>query len=432
MRHILRRIIWCACVLYMVPSGAQAQYMYLDVDGDGVNTSADVLNAQGATLVTVYLNTNHDKDGSLKTCNSHTAACGASTTTQALGMFSYTISLVAVGGTVQWGTFTPANAAYAANGTDPSDYTSIEVNRLRPAGTFTPPGLSILGSIPVTILSGTPRIDIAHSSITANPFGFGTGFGTSCDGFNLPHTYALGDPANPCGSGGDWFDADGVASSGQAPRMAVEGGTLYMGGVLLKAPYDMTFVDRRLTINGYQLPQHPRAIPTLTTMDSAKYDLVVAAMALKDRLLGKGLSTTDALPQVRAFVISSPLVRGAEIKGSDVEIQFGSGGLVRIPVVPAPAFVSSVDAKVSITEGQTARLKILRDVLERGGVVFLLGGGREYVVGWNKAQEITEAIARMTKGEALTTEQEQLLPTFVREQLLSPAVLDSGAVGGAR
>jgi len=209
-----------AIVLVACGPEARAQYMFLDANGDGVSTSSDRLNSTGATVLTIYLNTNHDRDGSPQSCNSHTAACGATTTTQALNMFSYTISLVAVGGTVQWGTFTPANAAYAPLGTDPSDNTSIEVNRLRPAGTFTPPGLSILGSIPVTILSGTPRIDIAHGPTTANPFGSGTGFGTMCDGFNSPHTYVLGDPANRCGSGGDWFDTDGLSEPAGIQNMA--------------------------------------------------------------------------------------------------------------------------------------------------------------------------------------------------------------------
>src|SRR4029077_6973660 len=117
-------------------------------------------------------------DGSSQSCNSHTVACGASATSQPLDMFGYTISLEAVGGTVQWGTFTAADGAYTSTGSDFSDTQSVEVNRSRPVSTFTSPGLVVLGSIPVTIVSGAPLIQIAHGATTANPNGFGTAFGT--------------------------------------------------------------------------------------------------------------------------------------------------------------------------------------------------------------------------------------------------------------
>ncbi|HEX7077375.1 MAG TPA: hypothetical protein VF363_03025, partial [Candidatus Eisenbacteria bacterium] len=40
---------------------SHAQYMYLDTNGDGVNTTADVMNANGvATNVSVYLHTDQN------------------------------------------------------------------------------------------------------------------------------------------------------------------------------------------------------------------------------------------------------------------------------------------------------------------------------------------------------------------------------------
>jgi hypothetical protein len=227
----------CMLALAAFTPPAFAQYMYLDTDGDSLNTSADRLNADGPTVLTIYLNTNHDRDGSPQTCNSHTASCGASTTGQALDMFSYTISLVAVGGTVQWGTFTPADAAYTPLGQNVSDSVSVEINRSRPVSTFTAPGLSALGSITVTITSGLPHIDVAHGATTADPFGFGTGFGTECSGFNYPNTYVLGDPADLCGSGGDWTDADGVAGPPPPPNLSAPANASASSGraVLLSA-----------------------------------------------------------------------------------------------------------------------------------------------------------------------------------------------------
>jgi hypothetical protein len=55
-------------LLFFVAAPASAQYMFLDTNGDGAHTSADVLVA-GANTVNVYLDTNHNKDGSVATCD---------------------------------------------------------------------------------------------------------------------------------------------------------------------------------------------------------------------------------------------------------------------------------------------------------------------------------------------------------------------------
>ena len=64
--------------------------------------------------------------------------------------------------------------------------------------------------LPVTIASGSPRVDVEVGAGALNPYGFGTGFGTSCDAFFFGNTYVIGDPADPCGNtngiAGDWFD----------------------------------------------------------------------------------------------------------------------------------------------------------------------------------------------------------------------------------
>src|SRR5437899_763524 len=129
-------------------------------------------------------------------------------------MFSYTIALKAVGGTVTWGTFTAADAAYTDTSPQIQSNTEVEINKSRPTGTFTPPGVVTLGTIPVTVVADSPAIQVQIGASTINPFGFGTAFGTECDGFFFPNTYVIGDPTDPCGATtgipGDWFDWDGA------------------------------------------------------------------------------------------------------------------------------------------------------------------------------------------------------------------------------
>src|SRR4051812_33965336 len=59
-------------VALLAPASARGQYLFLDTDGDGVHTDADVVSPSGTTHLDVWLDTCHDRDGSLQSCNSHT------------------------------------------------------------------------------------------------------------------------------------------------------------------------------------------------------------------------------------------------------------------------------------------------------------------------------------------------------------------------
>src|SRR6185295_5667162 len=114
------------------------------------------------------------------------------------------------------GAFSASDAAYTDSSPQISSSTEVEVNQFRPTGTFTAPGLATLGTIPVTPLTGAPAIQLQIGPGALNPFGFGTGFATTCDGFFFPNFYVAGDPLDPCGAtngiAGDWFDWDGAGT----------------------------------------------------------------------------------------------------------------------------------------------------------------------------------------------------------------------------
>src|SRR2546425_2570307 len=206
----------CVLALAALTGPASAQYMYLDANGDGISSSADRLNAVGPAVLTIYLNTNHDRDGSQQSCNSHSSAtCGAVASGTPLTLASYQVYLSAMNGTVSWGTFAPNTSAFTALQPQVQDSHDVQFTFARPPGTSSPPGLISLGTIPVTIVSGSPSVVIARFPNTPlDPTSFGTSFGTSCTSPTLGNTYVLGDSADPCGvtAGlpGDWFDTDGA------------------------------------------------------------------------------------------------------------------------------------------------------------------------------------------------------------------------------
>jgi hypothetical protein len=90
LKRLLTTLLFVGAVLG-VTSGANAQYLRITTDNPTDNLR---LRATGTTILTLTVNTNHDKNGSLQTCNSHTAAlCGGASTPQPLDMFGYTVAL---------------------------------------------------------------------------------------------------------------------------------------------------------------------------------------------------------------------------------------------------------------------------------------------------------------------------------------------------
>src|SRR5258705_8636960 len=75
---------------------AEAQHIFLDMNGDGISTAVDVL-GPGTTTADVWLITNRNPDGSFAGCN---------TGCDDLTINSYDFILRSSSGTRTWGTYT--------------------------------------------------------------------------------------------------------------------------------------------------------------------------------------------------------------------------------------------------------------------------------------------------------------------------------------
>ncbi|HEX7076787.1 MAG TPA: Ig-like domain-containing protein [Candidatus Eisenbacteria bacterium] len=160
--------------------------MYLDTNGDGVNTTADVMNANGvATNVSVYLHTDQNADGSPVTCDT-----GDPVT---MTMNSFIVNLQASGGTVTYSnyvnqipSFTIIARPFTANDTQ------LTVGNA--SGTPLPAGFYFLCTLTITGATGAPSVGfIDYTLLGPDP----CSFGTACTAQNFDNTYTLGL---------DWFD----------------------------------------------------------------------------------------------------------------------------------------------------------------------------------------------------------------------------------
>jgi PKD repeat protein len=198
---MLRRLLTVAFMIVALAGLAQtshAQYLYLDANGDGVWSTADRLNANGiATVVDAWINTNHNRDGSLALCDTGDGDIGF--------WNSYAMNLGAVNGTVSFTNFINQqpdfNIVCTGVGVDfLSNSTEMTACRATPQSRAA--GLQRMFTVTITGQTGTPSIQyLALSSLGPNF----SSFGTPCSGNDFDNTYKLGS---------DFQDNDGLLTGG--------------------------------------------------------------------------------------------------------------------------------------------------------------------------------------------------------------------------
>lgn len=147
-RWVLPSAWLVTALLSILATPAGALYFFLDSDGDGKHTDADVVNPRGTTRVTLWL-----AAGESKSCLYGSPEDVA----------AYSVVVYARGGTVTWGQFaptSPANGAGLPYETDDSTY-FIAGQDISNGGA---PHAAPIGTFTVNVRRGRPAIEITHNS----------------------------------------------------------------------------------------------------------------------------------------------------------------------------------------------------------------------------------------------------------------------------
>ncbi|MGE5180186.1 MAG: hypothetical protein ACM3PF_13955 [Bacteroidota bacterium] len=187
MRNRLQLIVSVLALLIAAP--ASAQYMYFDVNGDGVNTTADVLSSS-VTSVDVYVIT----DQSLSNPSDINSSLVAATCAQGpldLSINSYNLIISAPSGGVTYGTWTD-NMSFPTDTGSGTAGNDAFVGR--GSSTFIAAGTHKLGTYTITV-TGNPILTL-RTPTGGDPVTALTAFGSNCTGVNFDNTLYLGQ---------DWF-----------------------------------------------------------------------------------------------------------------------------------------------------------------------------------------------------------------------------------
>jgi len=214
-------------LLFPLAPRASAQYMFLDSNGDGVHTAADVLHGTGTTQVQIWLDTLHRRDGTAVVCAEDGSPIGFGS--------SFTVIVRANGGTISC--------------TNPVSLQPLLTNPLQIQGSATEyhigyfgpaqvgSGLFDLARFSTTVVSGSPSLEIVPDATTLGSFPFMTQFGSPCSGIDFDNTMKLGR---------EWFDVDGLTfgpggGAGAAPSIPALGP--FAAGVGQFQAHDVVLTD---------------------------------------------------------------------------------------------------------------------------------------------------------------------------------------------
>ncbi len=173
-------------LLLTIPIRASAQYLYLDLNGDGLNTPADVLNGVPVNA-DIYLRTDTNRDGSPTTCASGSQPLS-------IGSFEFILHSSAP---VAWGTLVGSGFFGSATRTE-HNATDFYAGYFDSTEVFLAPGQYHVGTLSIAPV-GSPLLAFATSTPLSATYL--TSFGSQCKGQDADYTMKLGR---------DWHDANGT------------------------------------------------------------------------------------------------------------------------------------------------------------------------------------------------------------------------------
>jgi hypothetical protein len=384
---------------------AGAQYMFLDLNGDGQNTVADTLGTAGSYEFAIWLTTDRGRDGAQSQC----LESGSMT------INSYEFIVRAINGRVSWGTVQNEQTGMTVGFGLRSGGSDLYCGN----GGSEPlaPGTYKLASVRVNVESGAPRLEIVPDT----PLGstYQTGFGSSCLGRNSDNTLRLGI---------DWFDVGGIAAgtgTGTATQpvtiFATGSGFLYLGGNEVPGPWTLEYYQQRIHVNGLTWPSEPSLdtrLAPLSDIHQRQVDFIARAGSVADSLRRSRVGVAQATDYLAAFCETSGL--GGRVVAGEGVVELKFEGLPAVVLtlrsLPAQSTYSPVPHSDPGAEGLAQLDRLLRE----GCVVFLTGQGGRVVVPKSRAQMVRGAIEKLRLRIALSQDEERAIPGFVQAQLQTP------------
>jgi len=262
--------------MLLVSGAASAQYIFLDANGDGANSSEDCLKHDAPTTVDVWLVTNSNRDGS--------AVRGLASKVP-MSVFSYEFVLRAEGGEVEWGEYENLQRTMTVEFKRRENPREVYVGY----GGLTrlEPGRYRLGRLRVNVMTGNPSLRFA-SEAAMDP-SLWTSFGSENPGIEEDHTIRFGPLADNSvrrEARREWSDSDGIRS--EASNMAAA----------LQRPDGPE-------LHASIVQDWPNGATMLRVSTTRQGPLKASLFDVRGRLVGRLIEESNAMPGVRSVELGA-------------------------------------------------------------------------------------------------------------------------------
>jgi hypothetical protein len=218
--------------------------------------------------------------------------------------------------------------------------------------------------------------------------------------------------------------AHGATGQSQADSLRVRAsgaGELFLGGNPIEGPWTLSYETGRLTVNGYGIaPPKPAPPPKLTQKQIEEHDFLRRMDAACKSALKPGLSPEQAVRRFVSFCDSNrQWVRVIQTGATNVEVRlwdgtpvgfsFASHGVMTGSAAPLPPGWREAS--------QLRHLRFIAQCVQRGGVVFLDGGGETFI---HDRACVDSAISQLRTGTPLDSASLHCLPFSTRRQIKNP------------
>ena len=330
--HLGTALLALVLTLILSAAKANAQYMFLDANGDRRHDRRDRLPRDGWSDVDVWLDLSTNRDPAQPST--------IATDKQTLAAYE-----VAIHGfvTMEWGAFTPADPAMkvirgplVGPGTF---YVAVECPRILKGPKHR------LGRLRLRPVAGNGDLEIwpclaleetAYTSFQLQRGGPKLHLGPT---LTLTPTQSVVE--------GEWHDADGVRLEPEpqpSRSRRVDHGILYVAWNRMSPPYDLRIMEGRAVVNGYALPEPPKhSVPEATPQDLARYRASSFAHAVGLMAQRWGVEATSAW--IEGYQLS-PAVDSVRVRPGGIRVFYRGADpeIVSRPTwTPQPGSYTPVD-----------------------------------------------------------------------------------------
>jgi hypothetical protein len=199
-------------------------------------------------------------------------------------------------------------------------------------------------------------------------------------------------------------------------------GRLFLGGNMIVGPWTLSYKTGRLTVNGYAVRKF-QALPQPTSaVKLTEGEFLLRVKSFVDSLNWSKTSTSQKAEALYAYCLTNTIGMKVKREGDTVTLRTADGYALVFAFQEVGAGLPN-GWKSETTRGRFNRMKLLKSVLERGGVVVLRDSGSYVLIQPWGTEAFLRGVRTLKVGAEPDSEAAHYIGMWTRNQIQNPLPL---------